>query len=159
MMTQAEAMARFMPLIERDGRDYTKTALIDARPAVVGEMIVTVTGDGTETTNVAKAGDFVVRNGTAAGEQYILAGSVLGQRYVHLGDSTERPWHLYRARGECRALRYEGEPIEFVANWGAPMVLKPGDMIVTPLPGRGEVYRIAAKEFAETYAPTRGKGE
>jgi hypothetical protein len=33
------------------------------------------------------------------------------------------------------------------------MVLKPGDMIVTPLPQMGEVYRIARQEFESTYKP------
>jgi hypothetical protein len=41
--------------------------------------------------------------------------------------------------------------MEFVASWGRNMVLKTGDMIVSPCPNFSEVYRIARQEFDETY--------
>jgi len=31
------------------------------------------------------------------------------------------------------------------------MIVKNGDMLVTPLPQKNEVYRIAKKEFLDTY--------
>lgn len=40
--------------------------------------------------------------------------------------------------------------LKFIASWNEPMLLKDGDMIVTS-DGK-EVYRIARKEFGETYA-------
>ena len=59
-------------------------------------------------------------------------------------------WEIYQAIGECRGIVYEGEEIKFKASWDEDMVLKKGDMIVTT-PDKNEVYRIALKEFKETY--------
>ncbi|MCK5476675.1 MAG: hypothetical protein KAI55_02035 [Candidatus Aenigmarchaeota archaeon] len=42
------------------------------------------------------------------------------------------------------------DSFNFEASWGENMVAKIGDMIVTP-PNKDEVYRIAIKEFEETY--------
>jgi hypothetical protein len=61
-------------------------------------------------------------------------------------------WNTYKATGSCQAAVYDGPNIKFIATWGEEMSLKTGDMICTPLPNGGEVYRIAAKEFSETYA-------
>jgi hypothetical protein len=44
----------------------------------------------------------------------------------------------------------ELEILEFVAPWGESMIVKPGDYLVTP-PEKNEIYRIAQKEFEETY--------
>ena len=149
VMSQEEAIAKFMPEIESNGTDFEKFTQIKARPARSGEMIETVTADGKETMNQAQQGDFVVSNLGGSGEEYILSGDKLAKRYKEVGDG------IYQATGECRGVTYSGPETSFQASWGQPMVLKPGDMIVTPLPQKGEVYRIARQEFESTYRPIK----
>ena len=152
MKSQQEAIAAYMPVIEGAGRVYEKFAEVYARPAVVGEVIVTVTSDGKETQNTAGEGDMVVMNLTKAREEYILPAKKFQARYVPL-TAAPNGWTRYRATGECIAVMYHGQDTEFMAAWNEPMRLRTGDMLCTPLPQRGEVYRIAAKEFQETYRP------
>jgi hypothetical protein len=147
VMSQEEAIAKFMPEIESNGTDFEKFTQIKARIARPGEMIETITADGKETMNQAQQGDFVVSNLGGSGEEYILSGDKLAKRYKEVGDG------IYQATGECRGVVYSGPETSFQASWGQPMVLKPGDMIVTPLPQKGEVYRIARQEFESTYKP------
>jgi hypothetical protein len=147
IMSQEEAIAKFMPEIESSGTDFEKFTKIKARPAQPGEVVETITADGKETMNTAKEGDFVVSNLGGSGEEYILGGDKLAKRYREIGNG------IYQATGECRGVTYNGPETSFQASWGQPMVLKPGDMIVTPLPQMGEVYRIARQEFESTYKP------
>ena len=147
VISQEEAIAKFMPEIESNGTDFEKFTHIKARIARPGEMIETITADGKETMNQAQQGDFVVSNLGGSGEEYILSGDKLAKRYKEVGDG------IYQATGECRGVVYSGPETSFQASWGQPMVLKPGDMIVTPLPQKGEVYRIARQEFESTYKP------
>jgi hypothetical protein len=147
VMSQQEAIAKFMPEIESSGTDFEKFTKIKARPAMPGEVVETITADGKETMNTAKEGDFVVSNLGGSGEEYILGGDKLAKRYREIGNG------IYQATGECRGVTYNGPETSFQASWGQPMVLKPGDMIVTPLPQMGEVYRIARQEFESTYKP------
>lgn len=151
MLTQQEAIATYMPLIEEEGSVYEKFTEVEARLAVPGEIIVTVTTAGVETRNAAQPGDFVVRNLTAAREEYILSAKKLAARYLPLGDASEPGWQRFKATGEVRAFWYLGPNTEFTASWGEPMQLHTRDMLCTPLPQKDEVYRIAAKEFVETY--------
>ena len=150
IMSQEEAIAKFMPEIESNGTDFEKFTKIKARPAQPGEVIETITADGKETMNTANEGDFVVSNLGGSGEEYILGGDKLAKRYREIGNG------IYQATGECRGVTYNGPETSFEASWGQPMVLKPGDMIVTPLPQKGEVYRIARQEFESTYKPIEG---
>jgi hypothetical protein len=147
IMSQEEAIAKFMPEIEANGTDFEKFTKIKARPAMPGEVVETVTADGKETMNTANEGDFVVSNLGGSGEEYILGGDKLAKRYREIGNG------IYQATGECRGVTYNGPETSFQASWGQPMILKPGDMIVTPLPQKGEVYRIARQEFESTYKP------
>jgi hypothetical protein len=150
IMSQEEAIAKFMPEIESNGTDFEKFTKIKARPAQPGEVVETITADGKETMNTANEGDFVVSNLGGSGEEYILGGDKLAKRYREIGNG------IYQATGECRGVTYNGPETSFEASWGQPMVLKPGDMIVTPLPQKGEVYRIARQEFESTYKPIEG---
>ena len=150
IMSQEEAIAKFMPEIESNGTDFEKFTKIKARPAQPGEVVETITADGKETMNTANEGDFVVSNLGGSGEEYILGGDKLAKRYREIGNG------IYQATGECRGVTYNGPETSFQASWGQPMVLKPGDMIVTPLPQKGEVYRIARQEFESTYKPIEG---
>ena len=163
-MTQSEMMNAFGPAVAYAGKIYAKKTKVFARPAVEGEVVVTITSDGKETQNTAKAGDFVVENQTAAKEQYIVAGSTFQKRYMPLTETTPSAtgFSEYKAVGKCLGIVYKGtvntenlslesKEIMFISSWKEEMVLKPGDMLVAPLPDTESLYRIAAKEFAETY--------
>lgn len=153
MMTQKEAIEAFMPRIESEGAVYEKVTQVDARRAIPGEVIVTHTSDGKETENTARDGDYVIRNHTEAREEYIIPTAKFEVRYERLGAASEPGWDLYKAKGRCQGIAYSGPDTEFVASWGESMRLRNGDMICTPLPQKSEVYRIALKEFGETYRP------
>jgi len=151
IMSQQDAINFFMPQIMSDGKDYAKFTEIKVRKAIPNELIETITSDGKETQNTAKENDFVVTNLGGSGEKYILPADKLYKRYFNVeGD-------IWKAKGECKALEYSGEPMQFEASWGEAMVLKPGDMICSPLPDLNEVYRIARVEFFSTYAPKKTK--
>ncbi len=102
VMSQEEAIAKFMPEIESNGTDFEKFTQIKARPARQGEMIETITADGKETMNQAQEGDFVVSNLGGSGEEYILSGDKLAKRYKEVGNG------IYQATGECRGITYSG---------------------------------------------------
>jgi hypothetical protein len=82
-------------------------------------------------------------------EEYIVSADMMLQRYNFV--CALDAGGIYKPKGKVKASIYSGEEIKFVAKWGRMMTLKPGDMIVTPLPDCKEVYRIAAKEFYESY--------
>lgn len=151
-MTQENAFNLFHPLIEQTGRIYYKYSLVYAYLAYENEYVETWTADGLETTNYAVKGDFVVQNlQTEYQEKYIIKPDVFFERYKYFywsGDGA-----IYMPTGKVKAIVYNGEDCEFIANWGRNMVLKTGDFIVSPLPKQNEVYRIACKEFFETYNP------
>ena len=44
-----------------------------------------------------------------------------------------------------------GEEFYITAPWGSEQLAKEGDKFVAPLPDTNEIYRIARKEFDETY--------
>lgn len=149
-MNHEDAYNSFFPLINEYGKIYRKYALIYARPAQENEYIETWTADGLETTNYAKKDDFVVKNlQTEYQEEYIIPEEMFYQRYIKLYDYEDGS--IYKPIGKIKAAIYQGSDIEFVAKWGRLMILKTGDFIVSPFPDFQEVYRIARKEFFETY--------
>ena len=140
---------------------YEKYKEVYARKAVEGEVIKTYTKDGFETKNIAKNGDFVVKNVTDAGEEYILTESKFNSRYEFKGNY-DGDWKIYRHLGKIRGIKVNSKIMsqlgivkgkkEFyiIANWGEKMIVKKNDYLVSPL-DNSEVYRIAEKEFFETY--------
>jgi len=156
-MTQKEAMEYFLPMIEKNGSVYRKIGKVYARPAVKGEKIDTYTSDGKETTNTAKEGDIVVKNQTGSREKYILSKDKFEARYKLIGEASEKGWKVYEPTGKILAINFDSESLnkpnemDFEASWGEKMKLKDGDMVATPLPKKDEIYRIASKEFSETY--------
>jgi hypothetical protein len=149
-MTQEQAFSEFIPYINDVGKIYRKISPVFARSASIGEYIETWTDDGLETTNYAKEGDFVVMNlYTSMKEEYIVSPDMMQARYDFVFDLSEGG--IYKPTGKVKAAIYSGGEIQFIAKWGRNMTLKCGDMIVTPLPHCKEVYRIAAKEFYESY--------
>lgn len=163
MKSQAETLTALRPVITTSGKRYAKFLKIRTRPAVVGEAIVTVTSDGKETASWAGSGDLIVENQTSAKEQYILAAVRVQKRYKNPVD-VGGGWTEWTPCGEVLRVEYHGETFEFGASWKdkdgneEKMVCKDGDSLVMPYEGddgdtlKEEVYRIAAKEFTETYA-------
>ena len=132
---------------------YKKFGLVNVRPANPGEKITTCIKGEIETTNVANSGDVVVMNMlTDSREQYILAGPVFKKRYTF--QQSEAPignWNAYVPTGETDAFVWNAEPSTFVAPWGEPMVINPGDFLCR-VPGTvDDIYRIAKTEMEETY--------
>ena len=155
---QSELRDKLLPQLRTDGKRYRKFREVLAREAAPGERIVSVTGDGVETENTAKAGDWVVRNATQAREQYIVSGEKFASRYRLIEDVGEG-WSRYRPLGEVLALEVDdavlgllGKSTTFYieAPWGEPQRVREGDELAAP-PALDEVYRIARAEFRETY--------
>ena len=146
---------------ELDGRVGTarKTLPVDARPAKLGEVVVSIIkGEGKETQSPpAKAGDMVVRNRCEpdGNEEILVEAAKFEQRYEGpLSDADAQGWRRYRPRGV--EMRYftlgAGEgPFSFIAPWGEPMTARPGDAIVQDPGNPSDTYRIAAAAFACTY--------
>lgn len=149
-MNQQQAFDLFYPLINSNGQEYYKYSLVYAELAHKGQYVETWTADGLETTNYANEGDFIVQNvQTEAQEKYIVTPEMFSKRYKFFYFHDKGA--ICIPKGKVKAIIYDGKDCEFVAKWGRNMVLKTGDFIVTPLPSCDEVYRIAAKEFFESY--------
>lgn len=160
MYTQAEILALLRPVLEREGIVYQKKKNVFARPARPGEVIQTKTGDGLETTNTSVGNDFIVRNQTEAGEEYIVPAHKFEQRYSFL-HAIDADWAEYQPKGQILAIELTPERLaaldlqtefEFIAPWQDPMMAKAGDFMGGPH-DLSEVYRLARKEFFETYKP------
>jgi len=160
MYSQKETQDLFLPLLKKEGQLFQKSKPIYARPAKMGETIQTITSDGLETENkVTKAGSFVVQNQTKAQEQYIVEGAIFQSKYELLAPA-KAGFSLYKPVGRIKVIKltrrlwatlnFPPKQIHFEAPWGQKMVLKLYDYIVSPL-DYSEVYRIARKEFWETY--------
>lgn len=158
MLTQQEMANKYHEKFKKEGKVYEKFKPVVARSAVAGEKIITITSDGKETENTANEGDFVLQNLTKANEQYIISGDKFKSRYKEYPENYEIPFNppngfsFYLPTGTTIAIKYEGEDTEFIAPWGEPMVIKKGDMLCSI--DTVEFYRIAAKEFFETYKLT-----
>jgi hypothetical protein len=140
-----------------------KSKAVDARPARVGEVIVTViAGEGKETrSHPAAAGDWVVRNRIAetGDEQYLVDGGEFQERY-RLSDQPPGTDGWRKATPLGQPVRYvvvspeQGE-FTFEAPWGETMVARPGDAIVQDHDNPRNTWRVAAAAFAESYEMLR----
>lgn len=149
-MTQKEAFDAFANDIIFFGEIYKKFGLVQAVIASGGEYIETWTADGLETTNYANPGDFIVKNlQTEWQEMYIVPSDVFLSRYklFYLTDVGA----IYLPTGLVLAVIYHGKNRKFIAPWERWMELKTGDFLVSSYPSCDGIYRIASKEFYETY--------
>lgn len=145
--------------IVESGALYNKVGIVWIREATPGEKVVTEVDDGYETTNIAKAGDKVILNGTAIRETYIVDTETVAKRYVPVEPRetyeclpTGIVWQKYIPTGKCYALEVQHHNIvEIETSWGDTQPVKIGDMLCVAYPEIQNVYRIAKKEFAETY--------
>ena len=90
--------------------------------------------------------------------------SKFNSRYEFKGNH-DGDWKIYRPLGKIRGIKVNSKIMsqlgivkgkkEFyiIANWGEKMIVKKNDYLVSPL-DNSEVYRIAEKEFFETYRMT-----
>jgi len=124
-------------------KKYNKFGNVTFKVAMEEQNIITITSDGKETRNVAHPGDYIITN--PGGEQYVVKPTKFPSRYEIVEEN------LATCKGSCWGIEYEGDQFEFEAPWGEAMVCKNGDMLVSPDAELTEVYRIARKEFEETY--------
>lgn len=147
---------------EIQGQNYRKFKSVKARPAIENEIIVSWVSAGRETSNTAQQGDYVVENQTGAREQHIIRKDKFATLY-ELDEEATEPWSIYRPKGRVRALRVDKEVMSLLSrqgdfhiltSWDESQVVSEGDMLVTPLSVQEtpEYYRIAIREFEETYA-------
>lgn len=158
MVSQQELLEITIPLFRAKGKLYEKKTKIKARPALPGEAIQTLTSDGLETKSSAVPGDMVIEN--PGKEKYLVSAKNFKKRY-DFDKAIDETWSWYTPKGKVLALNIDQELLEFldqpdsfyfIASWGAEMVAKKHDFLVCT-PDYSEVYRIAKKEFEETYRP------
>ena len=160
-INQEHLVKSLSALLLETGRDYKKFQTVKARVAKEGEKIVSNVESGRETVNTARAGDYVVENQTGAKEQYIVSGAKLKQRYSE-DRKLDGDWILYNPLGQVKGIEVDRSVLNIfqqedsfyiTASWGEAQKVDEGDMLVTTLPltEEFEIYRIARREFSETY--------
>ena len=155
------------------GRVFAKTAKMHAKCAAAAGVLETIIKGQKETSKAYRPGDYILQG--AEGEQYCIDGHVFHQRYARafepaqtkllqdegfrLYSATGRVWAHQLGEQECAASFPAGQ---FIAAWGEPMAVAPGDWLVAPRPAANEVYRVEVSAFAKTrrqhgHAPTMAK--
>jgi len=134
-------------------RTYAKFARVQAIQAEEETPIVTILQEGTlETTNIAKAGDWIVTN--PSGEKYVVLGDKFPKKYepaTELGDG----W--YKPTGGVQRFIETSEDIVFVCSWGEEQKINAGGFInVSCLE---DIYGIARQEFFDTYKECDENGQ
>lgn len=136
-----------------------KTREVDARPAVAGEVVVTlIKGEGVETkSKPAEAGDWVVRNRCpqTGNEEILVKAAKFPTRYGEpLSEPDAQGYRTFRPLGTDMGyflVPKETGDFAFTAPWGERMVAKVGDAIVQTPSDKADTYRIAAASFDCTY--------
>ena len=136
-----------------------KTREVDARPAVAGEVVVTlIKGEGVETkSKPAEAGDWVVRNRCpqTGNEEILVKAAKFPTRYGEpLSEPDAQGYRTFRPLGGDMGYFLVSKEIgdfAFTAPWGERMVAKVGDAIVQTPSDKADTYRIAAASFDCTY--------
>ena len=161
MISQEDMKAIFLPLLHKQGSIFIKKQKIWAKPAEEGEVVITVTNDGMETSNIANFGDMLIKNQTIANEMYVMSEQSFQQRYANMEDPVldNDGFQEFLPIGKINALLIDSQlliklnlPDEFYfqAPWQSKMICKKNDFLACP-PDFSQVYRIAHKEFFETY--------
>jgi len=132
MYTQNEIKQMVIPLLKSKGKPYRKFKKVLARKAKELEPV--------------------------AGEEYVMSSQKFKDRYTYKKRS-KSGYSEYEPKGRITALEVNKsflrklklkEEFCFEAAWGSKMVVKEKDFLVCPM-GGDEIYRIARKEFFETY--------
>ncbi len=136
-----------------------KTMPVDARPAVPGEVVVSIiAGEGVETrSKPAAEGDWVVRNRCPAtgNEEILVSAEKFPVRYGEaLGEADAQGYREFRPKGSemtyVIARPANGE-FAIEAPWGELQRVRPGDAIVQMPEDMQDTYRIQGDAFACTY--------
>ena len=147
---------------------FAKFTKVHAKLMTEAGEVTTVIDGVKETSNSYAAGSYLVENeGSGMGERYAVDGATFKKRYLvdtpapattpaladegfQLFTACGRVWAYRLTQAECE----ESFPSNsFMAPWGEPMRIEPGDYLCVPNPAGGEVYRIEKGAFAKTYAP------
>lgn len=135
-LTNSVVFEKFKPILAREGK--------------IGETIKTFTKDGLETTNKVTVPSYVVKNTTDAKEEYIVTKEKFEKRYSFL-KKENKVWSFFKPSGEIKVVKVKNDNEFFIlAPWGEKMIVKKGDFLVSSL-DYSEIYRVANKEFFETY--------
>ena len=132
-----------------------KTKPVDARPARVGEVIITLIKDeGHESrSKPAAEGDWVVWNRCPAtgNEEYLVKAEVFAERYAGpFSEPDAQGWREFHPKGPEVRFFVVGETegtFNFTAPWGEEMVARSGDAIVRDHADPKDAYRVAAAAF------------
>lgn len=143
---------RFLPTRKKPRQyEYNQSGRAEGLPpmsytvASEPQRVVTYTSDGKETENTAAQGDVIMSG--PSGETYVLKAAKFPKLYQgNIGET------VIPEQNPRMVAHYDGDQvINFTASWGENMVLKPGDYLVKD--GDTHYYRIARKEYEETYNP------
>jgi hypothetical protein len=161
---QAEALSHWEELMREEGSVYSKTKKLHALIAKEGGVLETIVDGVVETRKSYEKGDFII-HGTK-NERYTMSALEFGERYERARPEPasdpalgEEGFKLYRPIGKILAREVSGVEVsthfpagQFIASWGSPMEVLPGDFLAMPFPAGGELYRIEKGAFANTYA-------
>jgi hypothetical protein len=155
------ARLEWMAAAAAEGRTGTarKTAPVDARPAVPGEVIVTrIAGQGIETQSPpAVEGDWVVRNRCEdSGDEEIL---VTAERFpTRYGEAQSEPdaagyreFHPTGAEMVYAIVPESDGEFAILAPWGELQRVMPGDTMAQVADKPDDTYRIDRRAFECTY--------
>ncbi|MGM0947098.1 MAG: hypothetical protein ACQEW9_18130 [Bacteroidota bacterium] len=157
-ISQKNMLDYFLPKVEREGKKFKKKTLIKAKSTQAGLEIVTKTSDGIESKNVSEEGDYLVENQTSTGEKYLVRKKMFERKY-EIKQALSEGWAVYAPKDFIWAVQLSSgdlthfgqtDILDFMAPWDELIIAKAFDYLVLP-PEKDEIYRIAKKEFEETY--------
>lgn len=136
---------------------YRKQGIVEARPAVPGEVVQTLIRGKEETTKTAAENEMLVKNPN--GEKYLISLQEFEKRYTRtqlIGEHADQGFSVYEAKGLIRAIDNPfGEEIEIEPEWGGVQVAgadcKIADILYENGELKGEPYLIDGESFASTY--------
>lgn len=149
-LTRSEIQTVFNANLSQVSR-YKKTAVVDARVAKPGEVIITIIDGIEETHNTATSDQVVVMNLlTNSREMQLLDRSNFDKRYINTDQISDK-WKTFEPKGEVDAFVWIGKSATFDAPWGEEMIIMNGDMLCR-IPGtEDDIYRIERGSFDATY--------
>lgn len=132
-------------LAASDCKHYKKSGVFNYEIAYKEQTVVTKHADQTEVTNTAYPDDYIVED--SEGAKYVVKPEEFVKRYEKTGTGKAK------AVGECWGVEWIDNKMEFQSPWKSnePMIIEPGDMLVSPNDQFTEAYRIKRSEFDKTY--------
>ena len=130
---------------------FIKKAVVNVRPAIVGEEVITYIKDKNtnalieETRQIVKEENLVIIT-NPGGENYLVKKDIVENNYVK-GDKEGD----YIAKAKPRKVIEIDENISFTAPWGETMNLQAGAWL--NIDNMDKIYGINPEEFYETHIP------